>query len=58
MEMFCGNIFENHPEAIKERVMIQVENNLKDALYQEGQWIADYKRLRVVGIKQGGIPAK
>ncbi|WP_080875903.1 class I SAM-dependent methyltransferase [Oceanobacillus timonensis] len=58
MEMFCGNIFENHPESIKERVMTQVENNLKDVLYQDGQWIADYKRLRVIGIKQDGISTK
>ncbi len=53
MKMFCGNIFENQPEAIQEHVMIHVENNLKETLYQDGQWIADYKRLRVVGIKNG-----
>lgn len=51
IEMFCGDIFENHPEATKERVMINIENNLREALYQEGQWIADYKRIRVIGIK-------
>ena len=53
MEMFCGNIFENQPEAIQERVMINVENNLQEILYKNGQWVADYKRLRVVGIKKG-----
>lgn len=53
MKMFCGNIFENQPEAIQEHVMIHVENNLKETLNQDGQWIADYKRLRVVGIKNG-----
>ncbi|MFD1067537.1 class I SAM-dependent methyltransferase [Oceanobacillus locisalsi] len=57
MEMFCGNIFKNHSEAIKECVMTQVENNLRDVLYQEEQWIADYKRLRVVGVKQDSLSA-
>ncbi|MCT1905017.1 class I SAM-dependent methyltransferase [Oceanobacillus sojae] len=52
MKMFCGNIFENQPAAVQEHVMIQVENNLKEALYQNGQWVADYKRLRVVGVKK------
>lgn len=52
MKMFCGNIFENQSEAIQERVMTDVENNLKEALYQNGQWIADYKRLRVIGVKR------
>jgi len=58
MEMFCGNIFENHPDTVKEHVMAHVENNLKDILYQKGQWIADYKRLRVVGIKQDDKPVQ
>lgn len=52
MEMFCGNIFENYSQATKEHVMVNVEKNLQDTLYQNGQWIADYKRLRVIGIKK------
>ncbi|WP_040979424.1 class I SAM-dependent methyltransferase [Oceanobacillus jeddahense] len=52
MEMFCGDIFENYSESIRERVTKNVENNLKEILYQNGQWIADYKRLRVIGIKK------
>ncbi|WP_152655544.1 trans-aconitate 2-methyltransferase [Oceanobacillus sp. CFH 90083] len=52
MEMFCGNIFENQAEDVKEQVRTDVENNLREVLYQKGQWIADYKRIRVVGVKK------
>lgn len=51
IEMFAGSILAEQPDTIKEQVMSGVEQNLRDVLFQNGQWIADYKRLRVMGIK-------
>lgn len=51
MEMFCEGIFENQPDTVKERIMSNVEKNLEDVLYHNGAWVADYKRLRVIGAK-------
>lgn len=28
------------------------EDNLKESLFKENKWIADYKRIRVIGIKE------
>lgn len=33
------------------QVIASVERQLKPALYQEGRWVADYRRLRVLAIK-------
>jgi hypothetical protein len=52
IEMFAGNMFEDKSEATKEQVIKGVENNLRDILFVDGRWIADYKRIRVVGIKE------
>ncbi|WLR52505.1 methyltransferase domain-containing protein [Bacillus tianshenii] len=52
IEMFAGNMFEDKSEATKEQVIKNVENNLRDILFIDGRWIADYKRIRVVGMKE------
>ncbi|MFF5996074.1 methyltransferase domain-containing protein [Lysinibacillus sp. KU-BSD001] len=51
INMFGGMLFANIPEHTKGQIIENVENNLKETLYQEGNWIADYKRIRVVGVK-------
>ena len=51
INMFGGMLFDGIPEHTKDRIIKNVEINLKETLYQEGIWIADYKRIRVVGIK-------
>ncbi|WP_445661496.1 class I SAM-dependent methyltransferase [Bacillus sp. FSL K6-3431] len=51
IEMFCMDIFNDVDEYSKNRIIMNVEKKLKDILYQEGNWIADYKRIRVIGIK-------
>ncbi|WP_440895027.1 methyltransferase domain-containing protein [Amphibacillus sp. Q70] len=51
IEMFAANIFANQLKAVKERVITNVEHNLRDHLCKDNQWIADYKRLRVIGIR-------
>lgn len=51
MDMFGSLFFEGIPEnkitAIKQRV----ETNLRSQLYKDGNWTADYKRIRVIGKK-------
>ena len=51
IEMFGSMLFDGIPEQIKDHIIANVEINLKDILYREGIWMADYKRIRVVGIK-------
>lgn len=51
IEMF-GNLFFNEiPEPVKDEIISNVENNLKEVLFKDGTWIADYKRIRVIGVK-------
>jgi trans-aconitate methyltransferase len=52
IEMFGSHLLENLNEDKKDAIIIKVEKNLKPILYKEGNWIADYKRIRVVGIKE------
>lgn len=51
IDMFGSMLFYGIPEQIQDRIIANVEMNLKDVLYREGIWVADYKRIRVVGIK-------
>lgn len=52
IDMFGSNLFEGIDEHIKDDIIIKVENHLKASLYKDGNWIADYKRIRVIGIKE------
>jgi hypothetical protein len=49
---FADNVIEPLPENKREEVIAQVEQELKPALFQEGSWFADYRRIRIVAIKQ------
>jgi ubiquinone/menaquinone biosynthesis C-methylase UbiE len=49
--MFGSHFFEGIPEQSKNEMITNVEKNLRGILYNDGQWTADYKRIRVVGIK-------
>jgi ubiquinone/menaquinone biosynthesis C-methylase UbiE len=51
IKMFGMNFFEGIDEQKTESIITKVENNLKGILYIEGKWIADYKRIRVIGVK-------
>lgn len=50
--MFGSSMFEGIPDNIKTQIITNAENNLKDRLFENGTWVADYKRIRVVGIKE------
>ncbi|WP_434801659.1 class I SAM-dependent methyltransferase [Robertmurraya yapensis (ex Hitch et al 2024)] len=52
IQMFGNQLFTGVPEDIQEDIIKKVENRLKGALYTDGQWVADYKRIRVIGIKE------
>lgn len=42
------------PEAKQEAVIAATENKLRDALFDSGSWVADYRRLRIVARKEVG----
>jgi len=52
LEMFGSGMFEGLTEETKDLIITKVENNLKGVLFYNGGWIADYKRIRVIGIKE------
>lgn len=52
IEMFGNQLFSSVPEESKDAIIKNVEMRLKDSLYKDGNWIADYKRIRVIGVKE------
>ena len=52
IDMFGHLLFEGIPEQTKNQIITKVEANLKEALYQDDNWIADYKRIQVIGVKE------
>jgi trans-aconitate methyltransferase len=52
MKMFGSHLFEGMDEMKKDSIITKVESKLKDVLYKNGKWIADYKRIRVIGLKE------
>lgn len=52
IEMFGGHFFGIMPIDEVDTIISKVENQLKKAIYKDGSWIADYKRIRVIGIKE------
>jgi trans-aconitate methyltransferase len=46
LEMFGGPFFQGIPEGQKGSLLAEIQERLYPALYRNGQWIADYKRLR------------
>lgn len=49
---FTDNIIESLPANKREGVIAEVERKLNPALFRDGSWFADYKRIRIVAIKQ------
>lgn len=52
IEMFADSMFENVSAETKEQIILKTEHNLKEILFHDGCWIADYKRIRVIGTKE------
>jgi ubiquinone/menaquinone biosynthesis C-methylase UbiE len=52
IEMFASGMFEGVTEETKNFIIAKVEDNLKDVLFYNDSWFADYKRIRIIGIKE------
>lgn len=52
MEMFTGNVFEGLSKATKEEIISNVERRLENTLFHKEYWMVDYKRLRIIGMKE------
>ncbi len=51
LNMFGSGLFGDIDEATKDTVIANCENSLRKILYKDDRWVADYKRIRVIGIK-------
>lgn len=51
IEMFGNILLNGISEDKKEIIIRKVENRLKPTLFKDETWIADYKRIRIIGIK-------
>ncbi len=54
IEMFAGRFLSGLSGDQRTHVIQAVEHRLKPTLYQDGTWIADYRRIRVVAINTSG----
>ncbi|PSN13771.1 SAM-dependent methyltransferase [filamentous cyanobacterium CCP5] len=51
--MFASRYLEDLPIPQRSPVIEAVEDWLRPSMYREGQWLADYRRLRMVAVKPG-----
>jgi trans-aconitate methyltransferase len=51
LRQFCWYSFEGVPAAARETALDEVVRQLREVLYRDGQWSADYRRLRFIAIK-------
>jgi trans-aconitate methyltransferase len=52
MTMFCGEYLAKAGEGKREEFIRRVEGRLGPPLFRDGQWVADYRRLRIVAYKE------
>lgn len=52
LKMFGNPIFQDLDDETKEEIILDIEALLKEKMFKNGQWMADYKRIRVVGLKE------
>lgn len=50
--MFAVSMFEGVTTEASELIITRVEKNLRKVIFHNGEWVADYKRIRVMGIKE------
>jgi len=51
IEMFAGGFLSGLSDDVRSRVINSVEQRLRSTQYRDGTWIADYRRIRVVAVK-------
>ena len=47
LEMFGGAFAEGLPESTRERLLVEIERELRPKLFRDAHWVMDYRRLRV-----------
>ena len=52
IEMFGSHFFEGIQQETKLAILTEVQNKVKTKCFKDGQWYADYRRIRVVAIKK------
>jgi trans-aconitate methyltransferase len=51
IQMFGERVFRNVSDDMKQQVLGHTEEKTRDRLFNKGQWVADYTRLRIVAYK-------
>ena len=51
MQMFANRFLERLSAEQQNQVIQAIEHRLKPTLYRDGQWWADYRRIRIVAVK-------
>ncbi len=51
IEMFAGGFLSGLSDDVRSHVIRTVEEHLRSTQYRDGNWIADYRRIRVVAVK-------
>ena len=52
IKMFGSSFLKNIDENIADKLLTEIQDSLRATNFRDGKWYADYKRLRVVAIKQ------
>ncbi len=52
IQMFGDRIFTSVSEEVKQQVLQQTEQKVREQLFRDGSWFADYRRLRIVAHKK------
>jgi hypothetical protein len=52
VKMFGGAMLRDVPVELYEDILDRVEKITRDRLFQQGQWFANYRRLRIVAIRK------
>jgi trans-aconitate methyltransferase len=55
LEMFGDSFFANIPPETRRQIVADIEQRLHPALFRDGSWYADYRRLRIVAIRPLGV---
>lgn len=51
IHMFGERVFHNVPNDVKQQILARTEEKTRDRLFKNGQWFADYIRLRVMAYR-------